>query len=98
MKLQHAVSVISALPKLLNNYGIFENEVIQIHFDPTTNDDVKLSVQLSSGKAIKRLGVPEVKTTYEGNFIWTRHSLVKDNIAFVCSEFVIEQFEHEAIA
>lgn len=98
MEFQHAVSAISALPAMLRSYGITDDEVLQVHFDPTSNADVKLSVQLSSSKAVKRLGVPEIETTYDGDFVWTRYYLVKDNIAFVCREFVIKHSEREAIA
>ena len=98
MRLKHAASAINALPAMLKSYGISDEEVLKIHFDPTTNTDVKLSVQLSKEESIKMLGDPEVEVSYEGDFVWTKYYLVKDSIAFVCRDFVIEHLEHEAIA
>lgn len=94
MKLVNALSKIAKLPKILEQYGIAPENVLNLEYCASTTHDINVLVQLHTKEAIQKLGVCEIESTlgYDDAH-WKQFRIIMEGIAFICWER-----EDEAIA
>jgi len=92
MKLANAVSRITELPQILEQYGIPHKNVLSVQYSYGALDNADILVNLHQKDTIEKLGIcDEEKTIGHDGAQWTHYRFVKDGITFVC-------WEREAIA